>query len=318
LTEAVPWAAPGSSFTLDFEDLTAWLAREMNKTAVTKLMHVVWRTVGRIVERVVGRKQNRERLEKLYAIGLDEVSYRRGFKYLSVVADHATGNPVWIDEGMSRRTIRKFFDELGAERSAKLKVVTMDMSAAYIEEVRARAPHAQIAFDPFHVVKLAGEAVQNVRRDEARERKGLPEAAVLKGSRWALLKATENLKPEELVKISEVARINRRVFRAWLLKEELRTLYRCSAQEAPVHLDSWLAWASRSRLKPFLKLARTLRQYTAGILASIKLGLSNGLLEGLNNKIGVLKHRAYGFHSATALIAMIFLCCTNLHIKLPT
>jgi transposase-like protein len=105
LTEAVPWAAPGSTFTLDFEDLVAWLAREMNKTAVTKLVHIAWVTVGRIIERVVGRKLNEDRLGHLYVIGIDEVSYRKGHKYLSVIADHVTGDPVWIAEGRSRDTV---------------------------------------------------------------------------------------------------------------------------------------------------------------------------------------------------------------------
>jgi transposase len=318
LTEAVPWAAPGSRFTLDFEDLVAWLAREMNKTAVTRLAQIAWETVGTIVERVVGRNLDENRLEQLYIIGIDEVSYRKGHKYLSVIADHRTGDPAWIAEGRSRETVGKFFDELGTERSEKIAVVTMDMAGAYIEEVRARAPNAKIAFDPFHVVKLANEAVHDVRRTEARVRKGSTEAEVLKGSRWALLKAPENLRPAERVRLAEVAALNARVYRSYLLKEELRALYWCGAHAAARHLDAWLAWASRSKLHPFVKLARTLRKYREGVLDAIRMGVSNGRLEGLNNKIGMLKHRAYGFPSAAALIAMIFLCCTQLSVDLPT
>jgi transposase len=317
VTEAVPWAAAGSRFTLDFEDLVAWLAREMSKTAVTRLAHVTWRTVGRIIERVVGRKIDQRRLDDLFVIGLDEVSYRKRHKYLSIVANHATGDPAWIGEGRSQKSIGKFFDEIGPDRSKRIEHITMDMSAPYIAEVKARAPQAEIVFDPFHVVKLAGEAVHKVRREEARMRKGTEQAAVLKGSRWALLKASEDLDLEEHAKISDVASLNKRVYRAYLLKEELRALYWCGPRAAKKHLASWLAWASRSKLPPFVKLARTLRKHSAGILAAIDLGLSNGRMEGLNNKIGVLKHRAYGFHSAAALIAMIFLCCTKLHVELP-
>jgi transposase len=318
LTEAVGWAAPGSRFTLDFEDLVAWLAREMNRTAVTRLVRVTWRAIGGIIARVVERKLDQRRLDELYEIGLDEVSYRKGHKYLSVVADHRRGDPVWLGEGRSQKTIGTFFDELGPERSKKLTVVTMDMCAPFIAEVKERAKNAEIAFDPFHVVKLGNEAVHQLRRTEARERKGTTEADVLKGSRWALLKAPESLEIEEHLRLCEVARINQRVYRGYLLKEELRMLYRCSPGTAPTHLASWLAWASRSKLPPFVKLARTLRKYTAGVLAAIRLGLSNGRLEGINNKIGVLKHRAYGFHSAAALIAMVYLCCTRLHVELPT
>jgi transposase len=317
LTEAIPWAAPDSRFTLDFEELVAWLAREMNVTAVTRLLRVAWVTVGRIVERVVGRKLDDKRLEELYVIGLDEVSYRKGHKYLSVIANHETGTPVWMGEGRSRQTIGKFFDELGPERAKALKVVSMDMSGSYIEEVRARAPQAEIAFDPFHVVKLATEAVHQVRREEARARKGTPEAEALKGSRWALLKAPENLSNEERLRLAQVERINRRVFRAYLLKEELRALYRCGAKAAERHLTAWLAWAIRSRLRPFVRLARTLRTHREGILAAIRLRVSNGRMEGINNKIAVLKHRAYGFHSDQAVIAMVFLCCSKLPLELP-
>lgn len=318
LTERVPWAAPGSQFTLDFEDMVAWLCREMNKTAVTRLMRIAWQTVGGIVERVVGRKIDKRRLDELYVIGLDEVSYRKGHKYLTVVADHRSGDPAWIEEGRSQKTLGKFFDELGPERSAKIEFVTMDMCAPYIAEVRERAKQAEIVFDPFHVVKLANEALQDVRRTEARVRKGTNEATVLKGSRWALLKAPESLTRKERLRLSDVAAINARVYRAYLLKEELRAMYWCSARTAATHMESWLAWACRSKLRPFVKLARTIRAHRAGILAAIDLGLSNGRLEGLNNKIGMLKHRAYGFHSAAALIAMIFLCCTKLSIGLPT
>jgi len=317
LMESVPWALPDSRFTLDFEDLTAWLVREMNKTAVTALLHIAWVTVGRIVERVVDRKIDRTRLDGLYRIGLDEVSYRKGHKYLSVVANHESGDPVWMGEGRSRETVAKFFDELGEERAAKLKVVSIDMCGAYIEEVRKRAPNAEIAFDPFHVVKLASDAVSEVRREESRAVAGTPEAAVLKGTRWALLKAPEKLRPDERLKLSVVARLNAEVYRAYLLKEELRMLYHCDLEQAPKHLDAWLSWASHSHLKAFARIAKTLKLHREGVLAAIRLGVSNGRLEGINNKIGVLKHRAYGFHSAAALIAIVFLCCTNIAIKLP-
>lgn len=305
VTEMVSWAEHDSRFTRDFEDLAAWVAREMNKTAVKNLLHIAWATVGHIIERVVARKLDRTRLERLRRIGIDEVSYRKGHKYLTVVANHETGDPVWIGEGRSRATVGTFFDEVGPNVE-QLEVVSMDMCAPFIQEAKARAPQAEIAFDPFHVVKLANEAVHEVRRTEARERKGSPEADVLKGSRWALLKAPEKLRAEEQLRLSAVAGLNSRVYRAYLLKEELRMLYRCGPWAAEWHLRAWLSWASRSHLPPFVKLSRTLRRYRDGVLAAIRLGISNGRLEGLNNKIGVIKRRAYGFHSFAALSAMVF------------
>lgn len=317
LTESVAWAAPGSRFTLDFEDLVAWLSREMNRTAVVRLAKVSWRSVGRIVERVVDRTLDKKRLDDLFVIGLDEVSYRKRHKYLSTVVNHDSGDPVWMGEGRSQKTISEFFDELGEERAATLKVVTMDMAAPFIAEVRRRAPQAEIAFDPFHVVKMANEAVHQVRRTEAREHTNTEAADVLKGARWALLKAPRNRTWKEDVHLADVAQLNKRVYRAYLLKEELRALYACGVDEAPTHLLAWIAWALRSRLKPFIRVARTLRKHMDGILAAIRLGVSNGRLEGLNNKIGVIKRRAYGFHSAAALISMVFLCCCKLDVELP-
>lgn len=317
LTEAVPWADPESKFTRDFEDLVAWLTREMSQSAVSRLVHIAWPTVGNIVQRVARRYLDRGRLDRLFHIGIDEVSYRKGHKYLTVVADHQAGTAVWAGEGRSQKALGAFFDELGPSRRERISVTTMDMCAPYIAEVRARLPNAELAFDPFHVVKLANEAVHDVRRTESRQRKGTSQAQVLKGARWALLKAPEKLRDDERLRLSEVARLNARVYRAYLLKEELRALYTCAPSAASTHLDAWLRWAGRSQLAPFKRVAATLRKYRDGVLAAIRLGVSNGRLEGINNKIGMLKHRAYGFHSAAALIAMIYLCCTKMVIPLP-
>ncbi len=316
-TERVRWAEPGSRFTRDFEELAAWLAREMSISAVTRLLKVSWSSVGRMIKRVVDRHLDADRLDNLYAIGIDEVSYKKGHNYVTLVVNHATGEPVWMGEGRSRASLSRFFDQLSPAQADKIQVVSMDMCAAYYEEVRARVPEAKICFDPFHVVKLANEACSEVRRTEARERKGTPHAAVLKGSRWTLLRAPENLRDFEHVRLAEVAKLNKRVYRGYLLKEELRALYSCSKQTAARHLRDWLAWAGRSRLEPFKKLKRTLVRYAEGVVNAIVLGANNGRLEGLNTRVAVVRRRAYGFHSSTAFMAMIRLCCTKLPLVLP-
>jgi len=317
ITEAVPWAAHGSRFTLDFEELVAWCAREMNKTAVTQLLHIAWVTVGTIIERVVARKLKPERLDRLYLIGTDEVSYRKGHRYLTVVADHISRCVAWMGEGKSEAALDAFFDELGPERCDNVMVATMDMSAAYMASVRKRAPLATIAFDPFHVVKLGSEALQKLRRTEAREHQGSTKGDVLKGARWSLLKAPENRTEKDNLRLAQVSRLNQRVFRGHLLQEELRALYTCGPDAAERHLDAWISWATRSRLAPFKKLAETLRHHRDGILRAVRLGLSNALSEALNTKIRVLTHRAYGFHSVAALMAMVYLCCGDISLALP-
>jgi transposase len=166
---------------------------------------------------------------------------------------------------------------------------------------------------------LAGKAADQVRREQynAHGRSSTGEGKWIKGTRYSLLKDPSHQTPKQLLKLAEVVTTNKRMYRAFLLYGELRYIYRLPKHEAVERLDAWLAWASRSRLKPFVKLARTIRKHKPGVLAAIKIGISNGRLEALNSKVRLLSHRAYGFHSANALIEMIYLCCAGITIALP-
>ena len=318
--EGVAWARPGARHTRDFEDVVAFLAQQMAKTPIAALMRVDWETVGRIVERVVADKLDAERLQGLVLIGVDEVSWRRRHRYLTCVADHRTGDIVWIKEGRNAQTLQAFFDELGEGGRASIRAVSIDMSAGYEQAIRRGVPAAEVCFDPWHVVKLAGEAVDQVRRAEwnAEGKSKTAGGKWVKGTRWSLLKAPERQSVEQLAILAEVQQANRRLYRAFLLKEELRLLYQLEdPRTAPEHLRAWLSWASRSKLRPFVKLARTIREHREGIVAAIRLGLSNARLEGLNSKVRLISHRSFGFHSATPLIALIYLCCGGIEIDLP-
>lgn len=164
VTEVVPWAEVGSAFTRDFEDVTSFLVQQANKTAVARLMRISWPTVGNIVQRTVAQHRLPLRMRRLYRIGIDEISYRRHHKYLTLVADHDTGEIVWGGEGKSGKTLDGLLDELGDDGRASIELVSMDMAEGYIEKVRERLSHATIVFDPFHVVRLANMAVDEVRR----------------------------------------------------------------------------------------------------------------------------------------------------------
>ena len=317
--EPVPWARPGARHTRDFEDVVAWLAQQMAFAPIARLLRVGWHTIGPIVERVVTDHLDEDRLAGLVAIGVDEISYRRHHRYLTTVADHASGAIVWCQPGRNSATLQRFFDELD-DRKATIRAVSIDMSGEYQRAIRAAVPDAEICFDPFHVVRLAARATDQVRRDEwnRHDRSHTPTGRWIKGTRWSLLKAPEHQSIYQLATLTEVQRENQRLYRAYLLREELRLLYHLPDPElAPAHLDAWLAWASRSRLRPFVRLARTLRAHRDGILAAIRLGLSNGRLEGLNSKIRLISHRAFGFHSADPLIALVYLCCAGIMIELP-
>ena len=320
--EMVPWARAGSPYTRDFDDLTAWLAQQMSQTQVTKLMRIGWESVGKILARVVAEKLPAGRLDGLTFIGVDEVSYGADHKFLTSVVDHERGSIVWATEGRNSASLQAFFDGLSDGQKASIKAVSIDMSAGYEKAIRdpdTGLPHAQVCFDPFHVVKLGGEAVDKVRRDEYNQhgRSGTEAGKWIKGTRYSLLKDTAKQTAKQLLKLAEVVITNKRMYRAFLLYGELRYIYRLPYHEAVERLEAWLAWASRSRLKPFVKLARTIRKHKAGVLAAIELGINNGRLEALNSKVRLISHRAYGFHSADALIAMIYLCCTGIQIVLP-
>jgi len=317
--EAVPWARAGSRYTRDFEDVVAWLAQQMAKTPIAGLLRIAWDSVGRIVERVVADHLDDKRLSGLVAIGVDEISYRRHHRYLTSVVDHNAAAIVWCSVGRNAETLQRFFDELG-ERRLSIKAVSIDMSGGYEKAIRDSIPDAEICFDPFHVVRLAQRAVDQVRRDEwnAHERSHTPKGRWIKGTRWSLLKAPVKQSVEQLALLHEVQQANKALYRGFLLKEELRVLYQLEDPRlAPEHLNAWLTWASRSKLDPFVKLARTIRQHRQGILAAIRLGLTNGRLEGLNSRIRLISHRSFGFHSADPLIALVYLCCAGIVIELP-
>jgi len=258
VTELMPWAEPGSAFTRDFEDMVTFFAQQTNSTVVSRVMHVAWPTVGNIVRRAVARHGTPLAQRRLVRIGIDEISYRRHHKYLTLVADHANGHIVWGGDGKSGDTLDGFFDALGPEACGRLELVSLDMSPGYIAKLRERLPKATLVFDPFHVVKLANSAVDEVRRSQVRALKGENKVRLtVKKTRWVLLKAPENLDDEEFERLSLLSRLNRPLYRAYLLKEALRDIYDGSAHRAKKRLREWLAWAARSRLLAFVKLGRT-------------------------------------------------------------
>jgi len=313
--EQLPWAETSAWFTRPFEDHVGYLAQRCDKTAVSSMMRVAWDTVGAIIQRVVVRHQKRDPLKGLTTIGVDELSYRRHHEYITVVVDHDRGCIVWAKPGKNADTLRAFFDELGPARCAKLEAVTIDMSAAYIKAVTECTPQAQIIFDRFHVQRLAHDALDEVRRDEVRAANA-DERGDLKNTRWALQKSPWNLDGVETMKLAKLSNVNRRIFRAYLLKASLvAVLDRKQVNVAATKLEEWISWASRSQLEPFRRVARTIRKHTAGILAYVRSRLSNGRTEGLNGKLRTLTRRSYGFHSAHGLIAMLKLCCSGITLE---
>jgi transposase len=318
---AVPWARHKARFTRAFEDQTAWLAVNASKTAVAQLMRVAWRSVGQICERVAeqaGREV--DLLAGLRRIGIDDISHRKGQRYLTVVVDHDSGRLVWAAAGRDRKTVEAFFDALGQERCKQVELVSCDMAGWIAGPVADRLPNAVRCVDPFHVVALATDALDEIRREVWNQARRSGEVAVakdLKGARFALWKNPENLTARQKVKLADVQKTNKRLYRAYLLKEQLRQIYRLPAPAAIALLDGWIEWARRCRLKPFGKLAKTITDQRAGIVAAIEHGLSNARVEAINTQIRLITRRAFGFHSPHALIALAMLSLADLCPPLP-
>lgn len=316
-TEMVPWAGASAGFTHAFEEVVAYLAQRTDKTTVSTMMAIAWKTVGAIIQRVVARLGPKDRLAGLKRIGIDELSYRRHHKYVTVVTDHDTGRVVWVSPGKDAETVLRFFAELGPERTAQIEMITIDMSNAFKSAIAQAAPHARVVFDRFHVQRLAHDALDKVRREQVRELAGTDDAAAVKKTRFALQKNPWNLSQSDHVKLAEVQRSNRRLYRAYLLKETLASILdRRQVNVARDKLAEWMGWATRSRLAPFQKLSRTIREHRDGILAYVATGLSNGRSEGMNGKVRTITKRSFGFHSPWSLIALIFLCCSGLVVPL--
>lgn len=280
--EAVPFARHGSGFTADFEALVAWLATKTDKTTITRLVRIDWETVGRICARVVADELDPSRLDGLFEIGVDEVSWRKHHNYLTLVTDHRTRKVVWGAKGKDAKALDGFFDELGAQRSAQLTAVSMDMGPAFAKSVRAdgHAPQAVICFDPFHVVKAMTDALEELRRDIWQQMRQLPDPAVakrFKGARWALLKNPSDLTGDQADTLRSIRRNGGAMWRGYQLKEAGREIFAgdLGPAEAIELLDRWCSRAQRSRLAPFVKAAATVRKHRDGILAAIRYGLSN-------------------------------------------
>jgi transposase len=324
VVEGVPFARPGAHLTRDFDDLLAWLATRMDKTAIARLARVSWRTVGRACERVVAAELDPHRLNGLFRIGVDEISWRRHHKYLTLVVDHDRACIVWGGEGRDAVTLDRFFAELGPQRGALIEAVSLDLGPAYLKSVQApgHAPQAIVCADVFHLVKLVGDALDEVRRQLWQDLRRLPDdryAKTFKGSRWALLKNPEDLTDRQAAQLARIRRTRGGIWRAYEMNEQFRAVFAGDLEPADAieALDRWCARAQRSRLPAFVKVARTMRDRRGIIVNALEHGLSNGRVEGLNTKVRLIVRRAYGFHSATAVLALVMLACGPITLTLP-
>ncbi len=345
----VPWAYPGSGFTKDFDLTVGWLATYLPGSTVSEYMRIDWETVGRCVHRTLNdiEPERSRRLDGLVNIGIDETSYRKGHKYITVVVNHDTNTVVWAAQGHGKGVLTQFYRQLTPEQLSSIRVVTGDGAKWIPECVNEFTPGCERCVDPFHVVEWAMEALDEVRREVWREaynealqpakehpgKKGRPsaddaKAAMVKAARakadeiknsaCALGKAPEHLTEKQQAKVAMIAENNNRLYRACRMKEMLRLLLKMrDVNEAEAELKRWLWWAGHSRIDAFKKLYQKVRRHREHILNTIRLGMSNARIEATNNKIKLIIRKAYGFRNIQNMLDMVYLVCSDLKVPLP-
>ena len=310
ITAAVPWARHDDRFSRPFEEFAAWKAAHMAWTRAAAELRITWEALAGITARVAAdAAAGLDRLAGLRRIGIDEKSWGKGQdKYLIIVTDHDRGRIAWIGEGRCQATVRAFFEALGPDRCKLLTHVSADGADWIHDVVREKAAQAELCLDAFHVVKWAGERLDELRRRLAGELRAAgrdDQAATLGTGMWALRKAPEKLNGNQRTALASIAADNNQLYKGYLIKEQLREAFKVKGEDGKKLLRGMIAWAHRCRMPEFIKLARTLSKHRDLIYHTLDGGPSNGRAEALNAQVNALITRARGFRSAAALMAMI-------------
>jgi transposase len=293
----VRFADPRRSYTKGFERYALELSRHMTIRDVAKHLDVGWDMIKDIQKRDLSRRYAKPKLKHLRHIAIDEISIAKGHRYLTVVMDLPSGAVVFVGDGKGAKALLPFWKRLRGSK-AKVEAVAMDMSPAYREAVSTHLPKAKIVFDRFHVMKLFNEKLSDLRRALHREATDVMQKKVLKGTRWLLLKAAENLDEErdERKKLEEALALNKSLAVAYYLKEDLRQFWEQPGKKfATLFLEGWIKRAEASGIKVLQGMAKTLAAHRSGLLAYYDVMITSGPLEGTNNKIKTMKRQAYGF-----------------------
>jgi transposase len=311
----VPWARPGSGFTLLFEAFVMTLVKDMPVAAVARLVGEhdtrLWRVIQHYVDTAVARMD----LADLRRVAIDETAAKRGQDYISLFVDIDARKVVYVTEGNDAKTVARFADHVDDHNSdaSRIKEVCIDMSAAYIKGVEHNLTEAEITFDKFHAVKLVNEAVDAVRRAERRDR---PE---LKHTRFLWLKNEGRLTVAQYGTLDALTRLNLKTARAYRIRLAFQEIFdQPSFVWAELILNRWYNWAIRSRLEPIKKVARTVKRYRDGILRWFDTKIANGLIEGINSLVQAAKAKARGYRSLRNLIAITYLITGKIDLKLAT
>jgi transposase len=296
--EEIPWAQGKSPLSIFLSVVLATWAKLVAWQVVGRIFGFHWNTVRKAVRDLVEYGFKHRDLTGVGCLGIDEISRRKGHIYHTQVYDLTTPRLLWSGEERKSESLEKFFKELGESIRGTVDAVCCDMWAPYIEVIKKRFPNALLVFDKFHIVRHLMEAVDKVRKEEARKLKDKG-IELLKGTKYIWLKNPWNLTDKQRVRLSELEKVNLKTHRAYLLKEAFRKFwdytYPASAEK---YLRQWFWWATHSRLEPMRDFAWTLREHQEEILNYFHMRITNATVEGLNNKAKAISHRAYGYRTA--------------------
>ena len=313
-TATVPWARPGSGFTLLCEAMVVELARNgLTTTAIGRIVGEHDTRIWRVLEHYVDEARGRANFSEVEKVGVDETSRRKGHVYVTLFADIEESKVLFVTEGKDHETVTRFKEDLVAHGGDPTKVTdfSLDMSKAFIKGITEEFEGAHLTFDKFHVIQLMNDAVDEVRRKEQKTR---PE---LKQTRYDWLKNEDNLKPDERTRFDELKNSTLHTARAYRIKTTLQELYKQEPEDAANWFRRWYFWATHSRLPPVIRAAKTLKQHLGGVLRWFESRINNGLLEGINSLVQAAKARARGFRSARKMKVIIYLLLSKLDFQLP-
>ncbi len=313
--EEIPWAAPNAHITYRLEHALLIYCTLMTQKAAAQLLKIPQSTLSNILHRAITRIRKGHRIRKLKTIGVDEISYCKGHNYATIVYDLERSTVIWVGQGKGRDTIDTFFNEkLTAYQKNNIKFASCDMSETYIRAIEYHCPNATLVLDRFHIVKAFNGAVDEVRKEEWRKADKAGKKA-LKGLRWLLYKHSTNRTEQDTKSLKDLKLGNRRIHRAWILKDEFEQFWDFKDQtSAKVFLDGWCLTALKSKLQPIKDFVSTLRKQEHRLLPFVETRLTNAVAEGLNRIIKIVKNRASGFRTLEAFSDMIYLTVGDLNI----
>ena len=302
LVEVMPWAEGKEHMTKTYMIFLSRWAKRLSWKETAQIFRTSWDSVFRAVKYVVTHGLKHRNLDDIEQIGVDELQIFHGQKYLTLVyqIDKGKRRLLWSGPERTVKTLLKFFREFGTERCRQLKYVCSDMWVPYLKVIKKKAPQALNILDRFHIMKKFGEAIDEVRREEIRELRETRQEGILINGRWVLLKRTENLTDKQVVRLKDLLKTNLKSIKAYLLREDFQRFWTYHMPAwAEKFLEDWVQRTLQSNLLPMKKVAQMLRTHKDLILNWFRAGgsLSNGIVEGLNNKAKLTIRKAYGFQS---------------------